>query len=84
LPLLTDDNSCALPVDVTSPIDEKLSCTSLLHIWQEKLGPCGPKTGANVCGFCVETATLALTEETISALNGNIQSKEMQKDHTPV
>ena len=37
-----------------------------------------------MCGFRVETATLALAEETLSALNNNIQRTEKQKDHTPV
>lgn len=37
----------------------------------------------NVRGFHVETATFALAEETLPALNNNIRSKEMQKDHTP-
>jgi len=40
--------------------------------------------GANVCGFRIETAMLALVEETLSALNNNIRSKEIKKDHTPM
>ena len=37
-----------------------------------------------MCGFGVETAMLALAEETLSALTNDIQRTEKQKDHTPV
>lgn len=64
-------------------VDEQLSCSSLLHIRQKKFGPGGPATGANVDGFSVETATLALACETTSNLNENIRKKTLQQMREP-
>ncbi|EDQ99571.1 uncharacterized protein LACBIDRAFT_316330 [Laccaria bicolor S238N-H82] len=71
------------PVDTPGAVDEQLSHLSLLHIRQKKLGPGGPATGANVDGFSVETASLALARETASSLDENIRKKTLQQMREP-